>query len=384
MDIIGHKHIMAIKNECLRRIEFCIAFFETLIANENKSYAVINFRNILNISCKLAKSFVKKYFNADVICTKVHANITLEFKDNSVLNNISHQNEEFKNILSSLNFVKSNLENILIYPPDDLLRLNSEFKDNYNEKFKNNVVTVLRFIFPYEILINNGFKFNGSVWNNYSFTKELGLQTCPYCNRSWISTVTNGLRKQYVINAQLDHFFSQEHYPLLRLSFFNLVPSCELCNSRLKRDEKLNDSFLNPYMDGYNEDGKFFAVAKDILSCLGLDSNYKVGLKTPNEPINREKAEKIRRNHNLFEIDKIYENHGDIISDIYRKNYLYSNRYISFLKTQFPAINENFAELYRFTFNNYFENSDFIKRPFSKLIKDITEELGLIDRMRPS
>ena len=57
-----------------------------------------------------------------------------------------------------------------------------------------------------------------------SIISAVGQTVCPYCNRNYIITDSD------VNTAQLDHFFSKTDYPILALSFYNLIPSCQPCN----------------------------------------------------------------------------------------------------------------------------------------------------------
>lgn len=64
----------------------------------------------------------------------------------------------------------------------------------------------------------------------------LGIKTCYYCETAYVNTYTswdNGkqkMRRQF----DVDHFIPKDKCPLLALSLFNFVPSCQVCNSRLK------------------------------------------------------------------------------------------------------------------------------------------------------
>lgn len=64
----------------------------------------------------------------------------------------------------------------------------------------------------------------------------LGIKTCYYCETAYVNTYTtwdNGkqeTRRQF----DVDHFLPKDKCPLLGLSLFNFVPSCQVCNSRLK------------------------------------------------------------------------------------------------------------------------------------------------------
>ncbi len=72
----------------------------------------------------------------------------------------------------------------------------------------------------------------------------LEVRICPYCNHAFID---------YETAFQKDHFFAKSKYPLLTLSFFNLVPSCSYCNTK-KSTKEIHDIKLNPYHMNFNDD----------------------------------------------------------------------------------------------------------------------------------
>ena len=377
---IVNKHFVAISPNSYGRIKFCIAFFEAVSIIGRIDNSVTKIEEEYGIKAKAANAFVKSYAKKK---QRKYINQTsilnfLKRKDKTLVS-ISNRKKEFKNILKALQYIENHLNEILKSTPDKFLKLNTDFEKTYAPQYKDSIKKVLEFILPYEKLIRNGFEIGNEKWDNYSITKSIGLQVCPYCNRSWINTVTNGDTKKNVINPHLDHFYSKDKYPLFRLSFFNLIPSCEACNTRLKGSTIFDDTYLNPYVEGYNNDGKFHTIAVDVQSSTGLNSNYKVLLTTPFEKIDKKKADRIRKNHKLFEINKIYESHGEVISDIYRKSYISDNQYLSVLKKQFPALIADKLDLYRIGLGNFYKESEFNKRPFAKLTKDIAEQLGLLD-----
>lgn len=55
------------------------------------------------------------------------------------------------------------------------------------------------------------------------FVEELQITVCPYCNRNFV----NSTYKR--IMCDLDHFYDKETYPILAVSFHNLVPVCHAC-----------------------------------------------------------------------------------------------------------------------------------------------------------
>lgn len=69
--------------------------------------------------------------------------------------------------------------------------------------------------------------------------ERLGIKTCYYCEMAYVNIYSywdsgaNVTRRQF----DLDHFLPKGLCPCLGLSLFNFVPSCQVCNSRIKLEE---------------------------------------------------------------------------------------------------------------------------------------------------
>src|SRR5690606_14812699 len=64
---------------------------------------------------------------------------------------------------------------------------------------------------------------------NYLLAGLLDQHTCIYCNREYIFVYRKNEGKGMV--PQFDHWFPKGDYPLLALSFYNVIPSCATCNA---------------------------------------------------------------------------------------------------------------------------------------------------------
>lgn len=218
----------------------------------------------------------------------------------------------------------------------------------------------------------------------YGISSELGYNTCPYCNRSYIHTIVDK-HKNGLIRPTFDHFFSQTDHSLLALSFYNLIPSCYYCNSSLKGDKVMElDTHLHPYLEGFGNDIKFHILIKDNKPDKSHPENYHLFLETELKN-HQPKFQKtffsrtpVRNEHkgniNLFKLNEIYNAHKDIVGELIVKCDSLSMSYADSLKGFFPLLKTNKAEFYRFYFSNYFYESDFHKRPLAKMSKDIVSK----------
>ncbi|MDD2829829.1 MAG: hypothetical protein PHW18_09680 [Sulfuricurvum sp.] len=204
-------------------------------------------------------------------------------------------------------------------------------------------------------------------YTRYAFVKEHGIKTCPYCNRNYIFVVDSDKKK---LRPEIDHFYPKSIYPFLAMSFYNLIPSCQICNHTKKDKDAFQDNLKSPYEITLIDFG-FKYIPKNInyyqLKRQKIKENdIEIQLKTGNG---------VDKNNEYFKLDKLYEQHTDIVIDLLVKKTIYTKSYIRELKENFKFTDD---EIYRYLLCNYQKDEDLHKRPLSKLIKDISEELGLV------
>lgn len=249
--------------------------------------------------------------------------------------------------------------------PNDLVKLDCILKRylvKYNKK-------VYAYLFDYSCkkyynLINN------------KLGKLLDLKCCPYCNRNYITYIDNEYTRE--IGPSYDHFFNKEKYKFLTLSFYNLIPSCYICNSNLKsnKDFKLK-SHINPYLEGFENDCTFDfdLMTKDYFGSRKISFKPKLIF---SQFIDSEKKIKITGNITVFKLNQIYETHEDSIEEIYKRFDISSPFYIGSISKILKELKTSEEEFYRYYFRNYYQSIDFNKRPLAKLDRDIYEKFKLI------
>lgn len=227
-------------------------------------------------------------------------------------------------------------------------------------------------VLHYEILveqINDIFKYTRgfgrktSPYSTYILAEHLGFQTCVYCNRIYTKTVKNPNK---VTRPEFDHWYPKESYPLLALSFYNLIPSCHVCNSSVKGSTVMSiNEYLHPYV--YQNINMSFSYR------LNKYGKYKF-------QINRISNSKEDRTIKAFRLEEIYRTHEDEIKDLLAIKRLYTVDYILKLKKLLNRVDKNTSieELYRLAFGTHINEADFHKRPLSKMKKDILKELNII------
>lgn len=199
------------------------------------------------------------------------------------------------------------------------------------------------------------------------YIKDLDITVCPYCNRNYIFNFkkSNSLKA----TAQLDHFFDKSTYPYFSISIFNLVPSCQTCN---QRKSKIQNDIYHPFIEAFNDDVKFKLKLKDCKFYYDKDS-----LEIEKKILKNE--DKVNSHIKTFNIDNLYEEHKDIVLELIQKAQIYNESYIDELYQKYEGtLFKNREDVLRHITGGFIEDKDINKRPLSKLIKDISEELDLI------
>lgn len=226
-------------------------------------------------------------------------------------------------------------------------------------------------IFDYKKYISSSQK------TSYNLAAKLNRNTCTYCNRLYTNTIIVKDKKTNKINntgritrPQFDHWYAKSKYPLFALSFYNLIPSCSVCNSSIKGDALFS---LNTHTHPYSKDnanGNDFTFSFYFTNANENNVRIKV-------PVNS----KIDKTLKEFKIEEIYNAHSSLeLKDLLDLKYKYSQNYLNTLFNEtFKTLGVSKSEAYRLIFGAEYEEEEFHKRPFSKFKKDILKELNVID-----
>jgi len=271
----------------------------------------------------------------------------LEFKDTYKQNILDARDEKQEELGIFYELLSNNfIDKLLLYTPKQQYKLISIISKKYpiledrnSEEYK-----AFRYIF-----IEKGYE----QIDKKEFYNQLDIKSCVYCNRNYIFN----LNENGHIKGQIDHFYDKASYPYLAISFYNLIPSCAGCNKVKGSYNTYENSSVSPYM---REESKIFDVE--------IDSIYNLKYKIQDDDLLKK----------LF-IEEIYnDGHKDILNDMYNKFYQEETKeHFELLKREFQNLGIVDSEIYRYLTCGYFDKEDFHKRTFSKLIKDITQELGI-------
>ena len=211
----------------------------------------------------------------------------------------------------------------------------------------------------------------------YHVLNVLNLRTCPYCNRSYTFTVYGKNKKQKNVRPQLDHFYDKANYPILAVSFYNLVPSCPVCNYT-----KHNDALhVNPYFDEFH--GKFRVLEKKIEGIdrwnlqpisrdklIGMDDWGEIGLYST---IDAEKEDM-----GVLGLNGLYPMHDDYVKEMMERIQAYNDCACDTMVSSFQGVGHSALQVREFMWGKDIANSRNNNHPLSKLTRDILEQAGVV------
>lgn len=291
----------------------------------------------------LGQIYINKLFSTKFGSGKNAKTVKEKFND---LKNTTPFNKIFKNI---------SFEHLILSPPNKLEELIRNIKSNFTDK----QIVELNEIFKYN-------KFQPFI--SSFFEEEIQVKTCSFCNIHFVNEYKDK-NKSFKNEFTLDHYYDKATYPYLALSFYNLIPSCYTCNSKLKKNEEFRN--LAP-------SSKYFDFDKKVKFKLYLNKSCENLHIKDKEDIDIELKEYYSNDYDkyieVFKLNERYKAHKDIVYDMITKAELYPE---SRLKELQDLTGIPFQQIKKDIFNLIDENEDLSKKPFSKLIKDISEELGL-------
>jgi hypothetical protein len=248
--------------------------------------------------------------------------------------------DEFDNMISSfftkLNNHYNDFEIEYFKKPKDT-PLNNIALTIKNEK----IIFEKKFIKTYEIIRDH---FGAKLQD------ENELYICPYCEKNYINIVS---ADDKTLKPDLDHYYPKALYPFLASCIENLIPACQMCNSRLKGDKDFyKDKHINPIEERLFDEIKFSYDKEGIMI----------------ENIDELKKDEKKKNYlDTFKIEKIYATHNEILDDIQRKYKMYNKSKQRGLIKSCPSLAKN--EILDMVFYEYKNENK--KHPFRKLKKDL-------------
>lgn len=199
--------------------------------------------------------------------------------------------------------------------------------------------------------------------------RQLNVKSCPYCNMHY-TLYANEPKKRSVAKLarfQFDHFFDKSRYPMLSMSFYNLIPSCGVCNQGKSTGQLALE--YNPYYSDIHKQFHF-----ELTDSLGPYTAAKVNDEVdvtlvPETGVNKDEFKKFA---DMFHLKALYSRHGDVVQEVFDKAYedpYYLN------PANFNFLSDKGTDyLKRLWLGNYAEPEEIEKRPMAKFMQDIWKQ----------
>lgn len=284
-------------------------------------------------------------------------------------------------------FTDTRISYILTAKPEELeneLKKFQAFSKTVNSKKEVRTrKKIVDFLFSYSSFS----KVTKTKYDAYDLCKNLGVEACLYCNRNFIQTVIYNDDK--IIRPELDHFIPQVNTSLLKVSFYNLIPSCHFCNSSLKGKISFNlKEYFHPYYGSFDDHKVYFRYKPTSPKAFFKPSDKILDIKLDTKNVSWKSKKRIEKNIKVFKIDQIYDYNISIVEDLQKIKRLSNKNYLEWIRTKVfidsagqPKVS-TVEEIYELVMMNYYDSKDYIKKPMAKFTKDISEDIGLLPKKR--
>ena len=194
----------------------------------------------------------------------------------------------------------------------------------------------------------------------------LNVRSCPFCNRQYVITSIEAR-----IRPDFDHFLPKSRYPLLAVSFYNLIPICSTCNK--KKGNRMIRS--NPYKDSLNAVFHVHKVGDPSVSSLAELSKLKENELYISLPTNSKDR---KDNALVLGLEPVYNAHRYYVDSLIAKIYAYDRHARTTLVNDFSSSGSTEKDVLDFVWGPYFERSRQEEMPLSKLTADLLKQFDII------
>lgn len=204
----------------------------------------------------------------------------------------------------------------------------------------------------------------------YAVTEWKGAKVCTYCNRDYIFTISTGKRnKDKIARPELDHWYPKSKYPLLALNYYNLIPSCSICNSSVKGNADFDvTTHIHPYLQKkFNPGFKFrYTPTAPQWEQVTLDV--------------QQATQRELTMLDAFKIKEVYNCHADLeAKELYELTQRHGARYVKdLLKLLGDDYGKSEQDVYRMVFGTELDARNFGDRTMSKFKHDLLEQMMVL------
>lgn len=193
--------------------------------------------------------------------------------------------------------------------------------------------------------------------------QQMGLKTCVYCNM--ILTISNDEQVFY----QMDHYLPQSKYPFLGTCFYNLQPSCGICNGH--KGTKDSDFGLYVNVEQHKVLSPFRFVPK--VSC-GMGP-YPICSGILFKGRGKRVTKESKAHEKLFHIDTMYAGCTNEVSKLYENAYKTNDSLVQAMAASFGFVNTKANAIAYLSNQLSLDEADIHKEPLTKLRQDTIKQM---------
>ena len=206
----------------------------------------------------------------------------------------------------------------------------------------------------------------------YYVLDHININVCPYCNRQYITTISNDKIRQ----AHMDHFFCQEKYPYLALSIWNLIPSCSYCNGKKSNKDMCSENrMLYPYSEEFGEKHRFRVIPEDnrfMQVFQGISKEFSIDIDHLNDDDGI--SSKVRISEETLHLISLYNTHREYVRKLLYSRYVLTDLYKNEMFSTFSNLFKDERDMLISLIPDYVEKSAWGQVPLAKLTHDLMEE----------
>lgn len=226
-------------------------------------------------------------------------------------------------------------------------------------------------IFSYKNFVDN------DIWGRHKVISSLNISVCPYCNRQYITSYEEKSNEK--TTADLDHYYPKSKYPYLALSLYNFIPSCQICNSRMKLNK---EGHLYPYEDECGDKAIFKTSNNSINGILNSKAtDFEIEFKIQDHKISdSDYKQRLEKSKEIFKLEEVYRtSHNQYILDMLHTIEHYPDSYLETIAEIFgkkeeigkkEELKKELRSLLKKPYEDRIERNDTL----AKLTKDILNE----------
>lgn len=224
------------------------------------------------------------------------------------------------------------------------------------------------------------------IFNYDSFSRQnlfpqlvqmMGVEVCPYCNRSFTTTVRTRNREYHRQN-QVDHYRSKSKFPWFALTLPNLIPACGNCNQKKGDDEQY---VLYPYQEEFGEQYQFHTTPISstayLMGQMVKPDEFEVTIERVGPSTDPDYDQRVQTSIEKFGLDVLYrESHNAYVCAIFEQRYIFNNAYLDSLIDSFPGLFKSREEARQLLYMKRYDAEGLGAAPLAKLTHDIDEEIS--------